>query len=105
MKNSFKTELAPLKLKDGTFAKVGDVVRWNCFDSDDNTTWSFTGVYTGKNITYLGGGVDFGMGIGKNLNIDDVIEESNDNDEYDQGIKKVCVASDVARCIANLGLK
>jgi hypothetical protein len=103
MKNLFKVNLIALKLKCGKLAKVGDVIRWNCFDSDDNTTWSMTGVYTGEGVTYLGAGVDFGMGIGNKLTIQDVIDESEDNNEQDQGIKKIGIAADVARCIAGLG--
>ena len=99
----FKVNLIALKLKCGALAKVGDVVRWNCFDNDDNRVWSFTGVYTGVGITYLGGGVDFGMGIGGKLSVHDVINESENNDECDQGIKKIGIAADVARCIASLG--
>lgn len=101
----FNTDLIALKLKCGSFAKVGDVIRWNCFDGDDNTTWEFTGIYKGKVITYLGGGVDFGMGIGKELTIQDVVEEAENNDEHFQGIEKVGIASEVARGIASLGNK
>jgi len=104
MKDLFKVDLIALKLKCGDFAKVGDVVCWNCFDSDDNTTWEFTGIYKGKIITYLGGGVDFGMGIGKELAVQDVIDEADNNDEYAQGVRKVGIAADVARCIAKIGL-
>ena len=103
MKDLFKVDLIALKLKCGQFAKVGDVIRWNCFDGDDNTTWEFTGIYKGEVITYLGGGVDFGMGIGEELYVQDVIDEAENNDDDAQGIVKIGVAADISRHIIKLG--
>ena len=98
----FEKDLIALKLKCGTLAKVGDVIRWNCFDSEEYTDWSLTGLYTGGSVTYLGGGIDFGMGIGNKLTIQDVIDEANANDEDERGVEKIGVSVDVARCIAQL---
>lgn len=104
MKDFYGTEIIELKLKDGTLAKLGDVIRWNCDDSEDNTTWAFTGIYKSNKVIYLGGGIDFGMGIGHEKSISEIIEESENNDEWARGIEKVGVAADAARCIAKLGL-
>lgn len=104
MKDLFKIDLISLKYNNGKLVEVGDVIRWHSYDSDDNVTWKLTGIYKGKVVTYLGGGVDFGMGIGKELSIQSVIDEADGNDDYARGIEKVGVASDVARCIAKLGL-
>ena len=51
---------------------------------------------------YLGGGIDFGMGIGSIKTVESVMEQAEDNDSYEQGIEKVGVAGDVARLISTL---
>jgi len=104
MKDFYGTEIIELKFKDGTLAKLGDVIRWNCDDCEDNTTWTFTGIYKSNKVIYLGGGIDFGMGIGHEKAIDEIIIEAENNDEWAQGVEKVGVAADIVRCIAKLGL-
>jgi hypothetical protein len=99
MKDFYGTEIVELKLKDGTSAKLGDVIRWNCYDNDDNVMWAFTGIYKSNRVTYLGGGIDFGMGIGYDKNIEEIINESEDNDEWAKGVEKVGVVADMARHI------
>ncbi len=89
-------------LKDGTSAEYGDVIRWRCWDNDDLTTWTMTGLYTRRGVVYLGGGVDFGMAIGSIESPDDVIAQSEDNDPDDQGIQKIGTAIEVVRLIASL---
>ena len=78
-----------MKYKDGIEAQYGDVIRWQYWDSDDLHTWTFTGLYTPRGVVYLGGGLDFGMAIGNIETVEDVIEESENNDPDDCGI--VCV--------------
>jgi len=86
---------------DGTEAKYGDVIRWNCWDSDDCTTWTFTGLYTRRGVVYLGGGIDFGMGMGQVDSIAKVMEEAEHNDPDDRGVKRVGSASKLAEYISN----
>ncbi len=104
MKDFYGAVINELELKDGALAKLGDVIRWHCEDSDDNTTWTFTGIYLSNRVIYLGGGCDFGMAIGKESTIESVIAQSEDNDTHNVGIEKIGVASDVARHITNLNL-
>lgn len=91
-----------MKYRNGEEVKAGDVIRWNCWDGDDNTTWSFTGLVKDEFVLYLGGGIDFGSAIGKRIEFDEVELESENNDATDKGIEKVCSAYDLMRCIANL---
>lgn len=105
MKDFYGTEIIELRLKDGTLARLGDVIRWYCYDSEENTTWTFTGIYKSNRVIYLGGGIDFGMGIGCERSISDVIATSENNDEWARGVEKVGVASDVARVIAQQLIK
>lgn len=91
-----------MKYKNGEEVKNGDVIRWNCWDSDDKTTWSFTGLVKDGFVLYLGGGIDFGRAIGKRIEFDEVELESEDNDATDAGIEKVCSAYDLMRHIADL---
>lgn len=90
-----------MKYKNGEDVKVGDVIRWNCWDGDDFTTWVFTGLVKTNGILYLGGGIDFGLAIGNMYSYEDVITESENND--DAGIEKVGVASELERCISRMG--
>lgn len=85
-----------IKLKDGTLAKEGDLIRWHCDDSDDCVTWVFTGLYVRGKVVYLGGGVDFGMGIGQDMDIKEVVEQSLNNNSVCVGIEKIGVANDCA---------
>ena len=92
-----------IKYKDGSEAKFGDVIRWNCWDNDDYRTWTFTGLYTRRGMVYLGGGVDFGMAIGNIETVEDVIEESENNDSYDVGITYVGKYNELNRHIGKFG--
>jgi hypothetical protein len=95
-----------MKYKDGTQAKSGDVIQWHCDDRDDCTTWTMTGIYhSNDKIVYLGGGVDFGMAIGKIITVKEVEEESENNDSYQQGIQKIGNAFDVVKIIKQLPLQ
>ena len=47
----------------------------------------------------MGGGADSGRAIGKVKNADEVILQSEGNDEYARGITKIGVAMDVVRLI------
>lgn len=88
-------------LDDGTDAKYGDVIRWNCWDSDDSTTWTLTGLYTRRGVVYLGGGIDFGMGMGQIVPVKEVVQEAEQNDPDDRGIKRVGSASKLAGHISS----
>lgn len=89
-----------MKYKDGTEIKDGDVIRWNCWDSDDSTTWNFTGIKKRDHVVYLGGGIDFGAAIGKHLSFEEVIAESEDNNSDDRGITKAGEVYALSRIIA-----
>lgn len=98
---SVKNEPVVMCLDNGTEAKYGDVIRWNCWDSDDFTTWTLTGLYTRKGVVYLGGGIDFGMGIGQVISIEEVMQDAEHNDPDDRGIKRVGSASKLGGHISN----
>jgi hypothetical protein len=98
---SGQNEPVVMCLDDGTEAKYGDVIRWNCWDSDDFATWTFTGLYTRKGVVYLGGGIDFGMGLGQVSSVEQVMREAEHNDAGDRGIKRVGSASKLAGHIGN----
>lgn len=89
-----------MKYKDGAEVQSGDVIRWNCYDNEDFVTWTITGLYTTKGVVYLGGGIDFGMGIGAIISHESVVSESEDNEEYERGIEKVGAASKLANYIS-----
>lgn len=91
-----------MRYKNGEEVKVGDVIRWNCWDSDDNTTWEFTGLVKQDFVLYLGGGIDFGSAIGNQIKYEEVENEAANNDADDAGIKKVCTAYDLMRFVTNL---
>lgn len=105
MKDFYGTEIIELKYKDGSLAKLGNVIRWYCDDSEECKVWTFTGIYKSNKVIYLGGGIDFGMGIGQEMDVSEVIAQSENNDEWAQGVEKVGVAADVARCVSNLNNK
>jgi len=86
--------------KDGSEAENGDVIRWKTWDSDDFTTWTFTGLYKNERVVYLSGGADLGLGIGNIKEVATVIEESQDNDySGDNGVIKIGRAVDISRHI------
>lgn len=85
-----------------TVAERGDVIRWNCWDSDDNILYTFTGVYNVDHIIYLSGGMDFGSAIGKILTIEEVLLEAEDNDDGMNKIDYVCNVSNLVNIINNI---
>ena len=94
--------VAEMQYKDGTEAIAGDVIRWKCWDSDDFTAWTFTGLYNGKDVVYLGGGIDFGNGIGKRFSVDDVEKDASNHDCSEQmGIEKIGTARELFLHISN----
>lgn len=88
-----------IKYKDGTESKVGDVIRWHCWDSDDFTTWTFTGVVKGNGVLYIGGGIDFGGGFGEMISFDEVVEDSENNDPCEVGVVRICEVKDIVRLV------
>tara|TARA_R110002153_G_scaffold78418_5_gene200834 strand:+ start:4030 stop:4314 length:285 start_codon:yes stop_codon:yes gene_type:complete len=89
-----------MKDKNGIDIDFGDVIRWNCWDYDDFTTWNMTGLYTRRGVVYLGGGVDFGLSIGSIVKVDEVVSDSENNDSSSlNGVDKVGIASDLAQYI------
>lgn len=104
-KDFYGTQIIPLTFKDGSQAVLGDVIRWSAWDNDDNTTWTFTGIYKSDHIVYLGGGIDFGMAIGKRIEIQEAIDESENHDISEQiGFVKVGKAQDVSAVISELNI-
>ena len=97
MKDFYGNTIIPLIYTEGTQAKLGDIIKWKVWDSDDFTTWTMTGIYKSSHIIYLGGGCDFGLAIGKVLDVEEVIDESENNDEDGRGIIRVGVASELVR--------
>ena len=89
-----------MKYKNGDTVCVGDVIRWKSWDNDDFITWTFTGIMLTTGVLYLGGGIDFGRGIGRLISCEDVISESENNDVCDAGIEKVGVVADLYRHIS-----
>lgn len=90
-----------MKYKNGDAAQLGDVIRWNCWDGDDFTNWTFTGLVLTTGVVYLGGGIDFGMGIGQIFSYERVISEAENNDAFDAGIEKIGKAADLCRYISD----
>ena len=89
-----------MKYNNGTEAQVGDLISWHVHDFDDCKTWQFFGIYKrNETVVYMGGGLDFGLGIGKIHDAAQVIQEAEQNDEYERGITKIGVAVDVVRLI------
>lgn len=91
-----------MKYKNGEEAKPGDVIRWNCWDGDDYTTWNFTGLVNVDCVIYLGGGIDFGLAIGKRMAFDEVESEAANNDADEVGITRVCSSVELVRVIADM---
>lgn len=90
-----------MKYKNGNDVKAGDVIRWKCWDSDDFVTWTFTGLVRADAVVYLGGGIDFGLGIGQLKTFSEVFSESENNDGLDSGIEYLCSASEIGNHISN----
>ena len=82
----------------GNTIKTNALISWNVFDGEDYKQYTFIGIVHDYNnsedarplidkyVVYLGGGIDFGRGIGKKLSFDEVINESENNDEGLVGI-------------------
>jgi hypothetical protein len=93
--------------KNGDTIPNGSLITWNTWDSDDYVTWKMVGVvkdYTQlegvfhsdtQYVIYLGGGIDFGGGIGNRIPFWDVVSEAGNNDPEDAGITVLGKASDV----------
>lgn len=100
-----------MKDVDGNEIEHGSLISWNVYDSDDFNYWQFYGIvhdttqlrepFKGnvQKVVYLGGGCDFGMGIGNNLTFDEVIKEAENNDDYLQGITVIGKASNIPNLI------
>lgn len=88
-----------MQYNNGEQAEIGDVIRWKCYDSDDFTTWTFTGLVKSNCVVYLGGGIDFGHGIGQEKSHQEVIDEAENNDAFERGIDKVGTAYDLWKYI------
>ena len=91
-----------MMLLDGTTPKYGDVIRWHAEDRDNGNTWEFTGIIHKETVIYLGGGIDFGLAIGRQYTFAEVIAESENNDSWNKGIRKVGVAMDIVRLVKTL---
>jgi hypothetical protein len=89
-----------MQLQGGQLAVPGDVIQWEVYDSDDNITWTFTGVYTNNGITYLGGGIDFGTAVGTLIPINEVVEETN---ECGSDVIRLGVIRDLVTHISKFG--
>src|SRR6056297_507726 len=95
----------------GNKIQHGSVIRWHVWDSDDQTTWTFTGLLIDHTnltppfksdvsyVVYLGGGVDFGSAIGSKLETDEVIAQSESSDYC--GIEVIGSKLEIVRHIAN----
>ena len=102
MKDFHGQEIHELKYKDGSTATSGDVIQWHCDDTDDMTTWTFMGIYKSNKIIYMGGGIDFGMGVGQEMLVSEVIAQAEDNDSHYQGIERIGIVSELVRHIKKL---
>ncbi len=83
--------------KNGEQSKNGDVISWNCEDSDEFTIWRFLGVVKQQGVLYLGGGIDFGEGLGQIVPLEEVIEQAEDNDLDYVGVTYLGKVSDLVR--------
>ena len=87
----------------GELVIKGDLIRWNCWDNDDNSLYSFTGIYLGNSfVKYLSGGIDFGEGLGNIISVEDVLEEAENNDEGLNTVIKVGRLTDLLSFINGL---
>lgn len=92
----------------GNIIKTNSLISWNVYDSEDYKQYTFIGIvhdYESKDtrpfidqyVVYLGGGIDFGRGIGKKISFGEVINESENNDEDMVGITVLGSGSDVPK--------
>lgn len=97
--------------KSGGVILNGSLITWNSWDNDDYITWKMIGIVRDYNqlegvfhsdtqyVIYLGGGIDFGGGIGNQVPFWDVMEEASNNDPDDRGITVLGKASDVTNIL------
>lgn len=95
----------------GNTIKTNALISWNVFDGEDYKQYTFVGIVHDYNnsedaiplvdqyVVYLGGGIDFGRGIGKKFSFDEVINESECNDEDMVGITVLGSGSDVPKIL------
>lgn len=86
--------------KHGAEIEPNTLIMWKCWDSDDFITWTFYGIVRKDHVVYLGGGIDFGAGIGKKLSIEGVQDDSENNDSYDAGIQVIGKGDDVTTLLS-----
>ena len=91
----------------GNTIKNNALISWNVYDGEDYSQYTFIGTVVDYSsgeaarplidqyVVYLGGGIDFGRGIGKKLSFGEVINESENNDEGMTGITVLGTASAV----------
>jgi len=60
---------------------IGTIFKFETYDNEENTYWTFHYCKSKDGFIYLGGGIDFGMGIGKVESPEDVLEYVNDSSE------------------------
>lgn len=85
--------------KEGTPIEPGSLISWYANDSEECKAWQFYGIVRDVGVIYLGGGIDFGWGIGKIKTFEDVAAEAEDNDDVLKGITVLGEAFDVTRAI------
>ena len=94
----------------GNIIKTNALISWNVYDDEDYKQYTFIGIVHDYNIqdarplidqyvVYLGGGIDFGRGIGKKLSFGEVINESENNDADMVGITVLGSGSDVPKIL------
>jgi hypothetical protein len=103
--------MEPLIDYQGKVVPNGALITWYCADFDDCTTWKFYGIvrdytqntgvfYSEKQcVIYMGGGIDFGRAIGKEVSFDEVRKEADNNEPYNVGIRVVGTAHDVVKLL------
>lgn len=94
----------------GNTIKTNALISWNVWDDEDYKLYTFIGIVHDYNsedarplidqyVLYIGGGMDFGQGIGKKLSFGEVINESENNDEDMAGITVLGSGSDVPKIL------
>lgn len=66
--------------KDLESLPFGTFFKFQTWDNEENTYWTFTYCKSKKGYIYLGGGIDFGTAVGLIDLADKVLEEINNND-------------------------
>ena len=96
----------------GNVVPNGSLITWYCEDSDDCKCWQLYGIvrdytqnkppfYSARQIVvYMGGGIDFGSGIGSIFTFDEVRQEADNNEPYNVGIRVVGTAHDVVKMLS-----